>query len=278
MQENTTSPRMLTFFSEEHHVSLTVLPGSARAKQMTVTSGQKWLELYARRSPVPSFLKTLLTQSKWYSPLCYLTWKAQIIPRCRLWLFQLVPSEPHTAETGYSWWPTPTASDNVDRKATNQYMTGNGTYRRRNSDGTESFLRLGQVVKLWATPTASTVKRSGRWGSQGHAHDLVKGNLKGQIIAPDGNAAINPAWELMLMGYPANWLDIDGHQGKARHSSITNRRARYRKPHPIGIAQSKQLATPLYHRSSIHSHSPSGSYLRRTTMLRITPDAAIAGA
>jgi hypothetical protein len=265
MPENTTSPQMLTFFSEAHHVSLTVLPGSERAKQMTVTSGQKWLELYARRSPVPSFLRTLLTQSTWYSPLCYLTWKARAIPRCRQWLFQLVPSEPHTDATGYSWWPTPTASDDVNRRATNEYMTGNQTYRRRNLDGTQSFLQLGRVVKLWALPTASTAKRSGKWGSRGHAHDLSKGNLKGQVIEPDGNTCINPAWELMLMGFPADWLDIGGQQDRVRSSSIMSHSGRSRRRTLIGRTQYGQSATLLCRRSSIHSHSPSTRCLRHKT-------------
>jgi len=71
--------------------------------------------------------------------------------------FQLRHSEHPTSDTGFSSWPTPTNSDDVEREPGNVYITKNGTVRHKNSEGQQSFMRFSQVVKIdpWPTPTVN---------------------------------------------------------------------------------------------------------------------------
>ena len=96
----------LTLFPADSPVSLSLLPGSERAKTMTVTSGQKCSELYGNSGPLGSLVRMCLESSIWHSTRCFLTWKAKAIPHNRL-LFRLVASMPHTNESECVLWPTP---------------------------------------------------------------------------------------------------------------------------------------------------------------------------
>ena len=52
------------------------MPDSDVARQMTVTSGRKCYEQFARFSPLTSLVKTLLDSYQWYSPAVRLRWAA----------------------------------------------------------------------------------------------------------------------------------------------------------------------------------------------------------
>lgn len=90
--------------------SHSVLPGSEEAKQMTVTSGRRCLELSKSCGPLGQLEKTLLESSEWSSTAYLLTWKARTTPAGRLY-FQLQPSGHRTDGSESRLWPTPTASD-----------------------------------------------------------------------------------------------------------------------------------------------------------------------
>ena len=96
----------LTLFPEDSLANLSPLPGSERAKMMTVTSGLKCSELYGKSNPLGSLVRMCLVSSIWHSTRCYLTWKAKGIAHNRL-LFRLAVSMPHTKENEYVLWPTP---------------------------------------------------------------------------------------------------------------------------------------------------------------------------
>lgn len=96
----------LTLFPEASHVNRSVFPGSAEARRMTVTSGQKCLESYTNSSPLGCLVKTCLESSIWHSTRCFLTWK-QKNTKSRRSLFQLAVSMPRTEGTGSPFWPTP---------------------------------------------------------------------------------------------------------------------------------------------------------------------------
>ena len=96
----------LTLFPEGSLVSLSLLPGSERAKMMTVTSGQKCSALSESSGPLGSLVKMCLESSIWHSTRCYLTWRTKATPLNRL-LFRLVASMPLTGETECALWPTP---------------------------------------------------------------------------------------------------------------------------------------------------------------------------
>lgn len=97
----------LSLFPGDSPVSHSVWPGSAEARMMTVTSGQKCLELSMSSGPLGSLEKMLLTSSIWHSTRCYLTWKISATKQGRLY-FRLVPSTPRTGGTDARLWPTPT--------------------------------------------------------------------------------------------------------------------------------------------------------------------------
>ena len=113
--------------------SHSVMPGSAEARQMTVTSGRKCSELYGKSGPVGCLVRMLLESPIWHSTLCYLTWKPKATKQGRL-LFQLVPSAPRTGGTGYGFWPTPTSRDYKDAGSCKNVPV--------------NYL-LGRVVKKW---------------------------------------------------------------------------------------------------------------------------------
>lgn len=132
----------LSLFPGDSPVSRSVWPGSAEAKRMTVTSGQKCLELSKNSGPLGSLEKTLLESSIWRSTKCFLTWKAKVTKQGRL-LFRLVPSTPRTDETAVPLLPTPTATT-ADHGGPNQ----------RDSSGRPG---LQMAAMMWPTPRANKV-------------------------------------------------------------------------------------------------------------------------
>ena len=97
------------------HASRSVMPGSAKARKMTATSGRKCLELLNKQDPLLLSLKTLLVTSQWDSTMCFLAWKPRATPQGRL-LFQLVPSVPRIDGIECGLLPTPRASDGMKNK------------------------------------------------------------------------------------------------------------------------------------------------------------------
>ena len=145
----------LTLFQEDFPANRSALPGSEKAKTMTVTSGKKCLELLQRLNRPMLLAKMLLASSAWHSTRCYLTWKHRTTPQKRL-LFQLAVKTPGTDEIGSGLWLTPTASDGKmsKKKTENLYVTENGTIRLRNKAGSSSNAGLANQVLFFPTPQA----------------------------------------------------------------------------------------------------------------------------
>ena len=216
------------YYQEDFLASHSVQPGSEEARKMTVTSGQRCLELYRRSDPVGSLVRMLLASSVWRSTQCYLTWKTSATPAKRL-LFRLVPSMPRTGETvaplwptvcasearqglqirregkkgtqislstAVRLWPTPSASD-CGRTAINPILTSNGTIRHRNKAGGQSYARLDAVAAMFPTPTARCSQFPCQHG---------KG---GPDLATSVGGQLNPMWVEWLMGLPLGWTSLD---------------------------------------------------------------------
>lgn len=113
--------RQLTLFAEDSPANPLVLPGSEKARRMTVTSGRKCLELLRKSSPVGSLLKMCLESSTWNSTKCFLTWKAKVTRQGHS-LYQLAPSMPRTGEIESGLLVTP---------ATIQIEPGEDRYEKR---------------------------------------------------------------------------------------------------------------------------------------------------
>lgn len=201
----------LTLFTGDTLVSLLVLPGSEKARQMTVTSGQKYFALYKPSTLGGSLVRMLLGTSHWGSTLCLLTWKVSVTPGKRL-LFQLSPWMPDIAETEYSLWPTPRASDAT-----------HGGPNQRDSKG--NYALTGAVhhpeAKMWPTPTASQdwkpvrkLAPSEANGSHGTMLVGAVGDMNPELIG----GQLNPQWVEWLMGFPIGWTDLKPLETQSFHS------------------------------------------------------------
>lgn len=182
----------LTLFREDSPASHLVLPGSEEAQKMTVTSGQKCLELYKKLRPVGLLAKMLLGSSAWHSTRCFLTWKASATPAKRLY-FRLVPSTPRTDVTGALLWPTPAARDYKGSNSM-EHLTresGNGNHRDQ----------LAKAVKFWPTPVASDA--NGTHGGNMH------GSLRTAVSLSGERGLLNPTWVEWLMGFPIGWTELN---------------------------------------------------------------------
>src|SRR5690606_12196462 len=103
------SGEQLTLLPEGSPASRVPQPGSEKAKQMTVTSGRRCLELLQKLGQPSSLLRTFLESSDWHSTKCLLTWKKKGIGitstdkegrKSHRLSFQLVPSTRRTEGIG----------------------------------------------------------------------------------------------------------------------------------------------------------------------------------
>nr|DAT08361.1 MAG TPA: hypothetical protein [Caudoviricetes sp.] len=140
----------LTLFPADSPASPFLLPGSAEARKMTVTSGQKCCGLLRSCSPIGLLGRMLLESSQWRSTRCYLTWKPAGTPQGRL-LFRLVPSMPRTAGTGLPLWPTVTKFDATCGDLPGKEYNGESRHA----------MKLIQAAKLWPTPRANDGEKRG---------------------------------------------------------------------------------------------------------------------
>ena len=170
----------LTLFLEDSPASRSVQPGSAEARAMTATSGQRCAELFRKSGPLGYAVRTCLESSEWRSTMCFLTWKPSDTPHKRL-LFRLAPSRPRTKDSGAPLLPTPTATladhggpnqrDSSGRPglqmaammwptpAARDYKGSNSMeHLTRESDNRNHRDQLANAVKLWPTPTARSSK------------------------------------------------------------------------------------------------------------------------
>lgn len=100
----------LPLFPEGSPASLSVAPGSDAARTITAISGRKWRGSYEPSSPLGLLLRILLERSNWSSIARLLIWRRRVTPG-RRWYYRLSPWRPGTKDSGFSSWPTLTASD-----------------------------------------------------------------------------------------------------------------------------------------------------------------------
>lgn len=179
----------LTLFQGDSPASHSVRPGSAEARRMTVTSGQRCSELYRNSGPLGWLVKTLLESSQWRSTRCFLTWRISDTPSKRL-LFRLAPSMPRTDGTDAPLLPTPAARDCKGANSM-KHLTREG--KRNHTD------QLANAVKLFPTPTARCSTGPSQTETRQGGSDLQT-EIGGQL---------NPTWVEWLMGFPTGWTDLD---------------------------------------------------------------------
>jgi hypothetical protein len=181
-------------------------PGSDWARRMTATYGRKLGAYWLSSDPPDSWVRTLLGISTWGSMTCYLTWKKSVTPAGRL-LFRLVPSTPRTAGIGFGLLPTPAVQEPgilperiVDRNGNKPEHWNQRLYDKHTGRVVQDGLT--QLVKLWPSPMPSDVM-GGRTTKGKDRQDEA-----GLRVAVGGK--LNSAWVSRMMGYPDNWLTLDG--------------------------------------------------------------------
>jgi hypothetical protein len=186
-------------------------PGSDWARRMTATYGRKLSAYWLNCDPPDSWARTLLGISTWASTTCYLTWKKSVTPAGRL-LFRLVPSTPRTAGIGSGLWPTPNVAGGGN---TCELTPHKGHYLR--PSGEKAHLGLDQAAKMWPTPKAGAGENrlmrrtpsvlNGTHGKHLAAEACEEERELGTYVT---GMKLNSAWVSRLMGYPDNWLTLDG--------------------------------------------------------------------
>ena len=234
------------YYQEDFLASHSVQPGSGEARRMTVTSGQRCLELFKISNPVGLLAKMLLESSVWSSTRCFLTWKRSATPARRL-LFRLVPSMPRTEETAAQLWlSTPTGSASARSKEFSEGRTptpaeyakmwptprANDAEKRGNVSA-DPRNGLPGAVGLWPTPTTPRPHDSentvGKYIPSQKQKDLAyavamfptpiasdyknrgckdyRKNRQCQLQTTIGGQ-LNPDWVEWLMGFPAGWTNL----------------------------------------------------------------------
>ncbi len=128
--------------------SRSVVPGSAEAGKMTVSSGRKCLESCGSSGPLGLLERMLLESSIWNSNLVVLTWKVKVIPSGRS-LFQLAVSVPGIEENECSSLvPTPDTCPEAPNKNANRIYP-------------KSLLQAAQdnySPRMWPTPSVIDIR------------------------------------------------------------------------------------------------------------------------
>lgn len=185
-------------------VSRSATPGSAEARQMTVTSGHGLLPWLQTSGPLGACLKTLLVTSRWDSTACWLTWRRKATPAGRS-LFRLQASAPRIAATASGsspemWW-TPTASIGTSDFT----LTPNMGNREKRGAGHGGNLLNQMAQRMWPTPTTQDTANNG--GPSQHRRNNLP--LNAAVQNPDAPQKLSAAWVTRLMGYPDGWLDLE---------------------------------------------------------------------
>ena len=221
------------------HASHLVSPGSEKARKMTVTSGQRCLELYGKSARCGLLAKMLLESSIWHSTRCFLTWKTSVTKGKRL-LFRLVASMPRTKENVSLLWPTPSTGAAlcggtgnfktlqrmakiglITEEERQQLSQGNGG--KTNPGLLEWLMGYEQrFTELIPTPTARDWKGAPKnryWTPYSQIVHVereregrkYRGNLTELVeVTPLGKIGLmNPEYVEWLMGYPIGWSELD---------------------------------------------------------------------
>jgi hypothetical protein len=172
-------------------------PGSDWARKMTGIYGRKLGAYWLSCDPPDSWVRTLLGISIWGSTTCYLTWKKSVTPQGRL-LFRLVPSTRHTAGIGSgSLLATPRAIYGEHPGMEDMsHLTGQAIERER----------------LWPTPDTPSGGRTMPEGTTptGMTPDGRKVTVGLENAVKEPGMKLNSAWVQRMMGYPDDWLTLDG--------------------------------------------------------------------
>ncbi len=173
----------LTLFPAGSHASRSALPGSEKAKTMTVTSGLKCLEWSERLNRPTLLAKMLLGSSNWHSTRCYLTWRIKATPQKRL-LYQLAVKTPGIDAIGYGLLLTPTTVELCEHPAMMRARAKRKGYKNSTKwNSISSQVNYGAHL-FFPTPKASDGNSPGAHGQGGQDLRTVVAMMEGLYPTP----------------------------------------------------------------------------------------------
>jgi len=131
--------------------SRSVVPGSDKARKMTVSSGLKCSALLRSSNHLGLLEKTCLGSSQWHSTIVLLAWKISATPAGRS-IFQLVPSVPFIEEQESSLLPTVTTQE---VEPPEMELSENGRRLTKNNQNSHS---INLADRLLMTPSATNIE------------------------------------------------------------------------------------------------------------------------
>lgn len=214
---------------------------------MTVTSGQRLLASLPSCDRKLWWLKTLVASSAWHSTMCLLTWKHKVTPAGRSY-YQLQVSVPRIDGSEFGWWPAPTAIDATLTAEMRQGQKGRHAVQLSHlansgrihddrwwllptpdagmvaggrtlppgtsatgitPDGKKRQVGLTNAVRMLPTPQhhdhhPGDPARVGRFGTKHGGR-----NLNDEAVPAKG-MKLNPEWVCRMMGFPDDYLTLDG--------------------------------------------------------------------
>ena len=171
---------------------------NAKARKTRDTFGHGYEQPLANYDPTTQSWKMCLGTSLWEEPK-----SLERLPKSGMTrngvLYQQPDWVPIISEKESSSWPTPTASDHIERKSTQQ------TPNSRHS------LNLVDAVKRWPTPRASKGMADKMETSLARVQREKYRSRLEESVAMNGSPTgkLNPTWVEWLMGFPTGWTDLE---------------------------------------------------------------------
>ena len=211
--------------------SHSVTPEKEKAQPTKGGFGPSLRELFRKPGQLTLLSKTSQDSSAWTMEQSWEKYwkdsKAKVIQRSDLYLLKLPALERHTAEKGFSSWPTPTTADT---------FTGN-LKSTQQKPGSMHSVNLSQAVMMWPTPSVMYVRTDVRKPGE-HSKAARKGGcrnlreevqkwptpttrdwkdgtsigsapvngLLGRAVEPTKTkGSLDPAFSEYLLGFPQGW-------------------------------------------------------------------------
>ena len=194
------------FSPEAFLASHSVVPGSERARKMTVSSGLRCVESYGKHNPngcwQRMFLASLVKTEAWSSRVCLLTWKMQATKRSRL-LFRLAALALPTEGIGCGLLQSPKAGE----------AEGRGEYKDK-----DKILKrwekhqplLCQQIAILPTPNSSMGKTQDQGKNRrSSGKQMEMATVVMDTIGRNRGLKLQPGFVEWMMGYPAEWTALN---------------------------------------------------------------------
>jgi len=199
---------------------------NAKAHKTRDTFGHGYEQPLANYDPTTQSWKMCQVTSLWEEPK-----SLERLPKSGMTrngvLYQQPDWVPIISEKESSSWPTPTASDHIERKSTQQtpnsrhslnlpdavrrWPTPTAAGDVSNAKGKFANPTLGDAVRMWPTPRASKGMADKMETSLARVQKEKYRSRLEESVAMNGSPTgkLNPTWVEWLMGFPTGWTNLE---------------------------------------------------------------------